>query len=100
MHHSVENRIGQGRVAQIFEPVLDRQLAGDECETRVMAFIEDFQQVAARLIRKGRQYPVIERPDIGAGQLGQQLREAPCRQAWLDNAQDRKVIPTPVEAVT
>ena len=46
MDESVQNSIGQGRIADGLVPVLDRELAGDDRGAAAVAVFEDFQQVA------------------------------------------------------
>ena len=47
MANAVEDGIGEGRVADGLVPVLDGQLACDDCGGAAVAVFEDFQQVSA-----------------------------------------------------
>jgi len=43
VQEAVENRVCQGRIVDGFEPLTDRQLAGDQCGTPAMAVFHDLQ---------------------------------------------------------
>jgi hypothetical protein len=60
MHQAVKERVGQRRITQGLMPVLDRQLAGDNRGSAIMAVFDDLQQVATVFITERREPPVIK----------------------------------------
>ena len=47
MHDAVEDRVGEGGVAEVGVPVLDRQLAGDHRRAAADPVVEELEQIAA-----------------------------------------------------
>ena len=60
MNETVQDRVCQGRIAEIGMPGIDGLLAGDQRGASVDAVIEDFEQIRAILGGQRRQAPVIE----------------------------------------
>ena len=69
MHQAIEDGIGDGAVAEISVPLLDRQLAGDERGTPVVAVVEDLEQIAHGLIGERRDTEVVDENQIGFSEL-------------------------------
>jgi hypothetical protein len=63
----VEDCVCQGRVADGLVPVVNRQLAGDDCRSASVAVFKDFQQVSALCGGEHGQPPIIEDQDVGLG---------------------------------
>jgi hypothetical protein len=57
-------------------PVLDRELAGDDCGPAVIAIFEEFQEVPAIVITERGEAPVVENEDVCLGQGGHELHIA------------------------
>ena len=57
LHQPVEHRVSNRGVAYPFEPVLDRQLAGDDGCACVGTIINDLQQISPGLRIHGRHAP-------------------------------------------
>lgn len=70
----VEDRIGDGAIAQVGVPLIERQLAGDQGGSPVVPIIEDLEQIAHRLIGERGDAEVIEDQQIGLGQLPEERR--------------------------
>ena len=77
VHEAVEDRVGEGRVAEVVVPFLDRQLAGDDGGAPAVAVLDDLEQVAAVLGAQRCEAPVVEDQDVGLGEAGEQLGVAP-----------------------
>lgn len=77
MDEPVEDGVGQGGIAQGLMPVRDRQLAGDDGGAGLVAFVQEFQQVAAAGIIEQGQPPVVEHQHLDLGQGRHQRDEAP-----------------------
>ena len=65
--NAIEDCIGQGWVADGFVPVLDGQLAGDDCRGAAVAVFEDFQEVAALGGGEDGEAPIVDNQHIHAG---------------------------------
>jgi hypothetical protein len=70
---AIEDGIGERRVADDLIPSLDRQLAGDQDRTGVVAILDDLQEVAALLGIELLRSPVVEDEKIDAGKGAQEL---------------------------
>jgi hypothetical protein len=57
VHDAIEDRVGEGGVAELGMPVLDRQLAGDHRRAAADTVVEELEQIAA-LLRRRRGYGV------------------------------------------
>ncbi len=66
VNDTIENGIGQGWVADGFVPVLDGQLACDDCGGAPMAVFEDFQEVPAL---RERRRPETSKAEVGLPNL-------------------------------
>jgi hypothetical protein len=74
VNDAVEDRIGEGRIADDVVPAIDRHLAGEQDRTGVVAVFDDFEQVAGLVWRERLRAPIIEDeqfdPAEGAQQFG------------------------------
>ncbi len=59
MHDAIKDRVGEGRVAELVVPALDRQLAGDHRRAAADTVVEELEQIAALGRRRRRQPPVV-----------------------------------------
>lgn len=59
VHQTVEDCVPKCGVADQVVPVLDGQLAGDECSLAAVAVFDHFQEVAPFAISERRQAPVV-----------------------------------------
>src|SRR3990170_4575852 len=62
----IEDRVGKRRGGDGAMPVGDRELAGDEGAGLVEPVVDDFQEVAAELLRERSQAEVIEYEQLDA----------------------------------
>ena len=76
MHDAIEDRVGEGRVAEVGVPVFDRQLAGDHRRAAADTVVEELEQIAALGRRRRRQTPVVDHDQVEPGQLHQPPAEA------------------------
>jgi hypothetical protein len=60
VHEPVEDGVGDGAIAEIGMPPIERQLAGDEDRGAIVSIVEDLQQVAHRLIGERRETEVVD----------------------------------------
>ena len=60
MDETVKDGIGECRVAHQLVPVVDRELAGDECGSAFVAVFEDLEQITALLVGHGRETEVVQ----------------------------------------
>ena len=67
MDETIEDGVGQGWVADRFVPVLDGQLAGDDCGCAAVAVFEDFQEVPAFRGGEDGEAPIVDDQHIHAG---------------------------------
>ena len=65
---------GEGRLADEFVPVVDRELAGDQGGGATVAVVDDLQQIASRVGVHWCQAPIVENqqldPAEGCHELG------------------------------
>lgn len=73
VHQSIENGVGQGRIAEVLMPVRHWQLTGDQGRTDIETVIQDLQQIALVFIGERGHTQIVQDDQIGLGQLGQQL---------------------------
>ena len=103
---SVEDGVGESSVANGFVPEIDGQLGRDQGGLRVVAIVEDLEQIAAMRILEGCAQPVVEHDQVhvvesgelvlvgsvgpGDVQVVQEQRspEVPGREAFLARPQD------------
>src|SRR5471032_173688 len=76
MHEAVEDRVGEGRIADDLMPGIDRQLAGDQRRAGAITVLDDLHEVAPLVGREPVWAPVIEDQQIGLGKRAEQTREA------------------------
>ena len=76
MHEPVEDGVVVGGFADRFVPVLDRQLAGDQGGSALVAVFEDFQQIAPLGRGELGQSPIVQNDQIGSGEFSHDLRIA------------------------
>ena len=68
MHDTVENRIGQRGITQVFVPALDRQLARDNRGSVAVSVVEDLEEVLPLRILEPDEAPIIKDQDVDARQ--------------------------------
>ena len=73
MHETVENRVGERRVADDVMPLVDGKLAGHDRRAHAVAVLEDLEQVVAVLGAERSQRPIVHHQDLG---LGERLEDA------------------------
>src|SRR5262249_40784890 len=71
---AIEDGVGKRWIADDLVPALDRQLAGDENRTDIVAILDDLKQVAALFSVELLWSPVIENEEIDARKSAQELR--------------------------
>lgn len=81
---AVEDSVGQRGFADVFVPVFDRQLAGDDRGSGVGAVVYHFQQIVPFALHQRRQAPVVKDEQIGLGERCQPLAEAPIGMRHLE----------------
>ena len=77
----VENGVGECRIADGLVPVIDRQLAGDDCRATTVAVFEDFQQIPPLCRCEHGQPPIIEDQDVDPGNRLEHAGVTPIR--WM-----------------
>ena len=65
---AIEDGVGVGRVADDLVPFVDRDLAGEDGRSAVVAFFEDFVEIAASAGVEGIEAPIVEDEELGAAQ--------------------------------
>jgi hypothetical protein len=70
MDDAIEDRIGHGRIAQVFMPAIARGLTRDNRGPRAVAVVEDLEQVLALGIFEPDESPIIENQHIVRTPLG------------------------------
>jgi hypothetical protein len=91
MDQPVEHGIGDGGIADVRMPVVDRQLAGDDGGGAAMAVVDDLQQVASLLCGERGQTTIIEDQDLYAGEALEHAGIAPiaaCQAEAFQHARD------------
>ena len=76
VHQSIQNGVGERRVADIVVPVLDRKLTGDQRRARADPVIEEFEQISAFACAHGRDREVVDDQQAGLGDGGQPFGKA------------------------
>lgn len=74
VNESIEDRIGDRAIAEVSVPLIDRQLTGHERGATIVAIVENFRQVADRLLAQRREAEVIDQRQVGIGELSIQCR--------------------------
>ena len=77
MHDAIEDRVGDGRIAEVFMPAIARELTRDDRGPRAIAVVEDLQQVLALRVFEPDESPVIEDEDIDPREARQHGRVRP-----------------------
>ena len=72
MDQPVADGVGEGGVADDLVPGLDRELAGDERRSALVAVLDHLQEVAALLVLEGSEAPVVDDQKLGARQTRQE----------------------------
>src|SRR4029453_17999065 len=68
VNQAVEHRVGDGGIADMLVPELDRDLAGDDGRGAIMPIVDDLHQIAAPVGGQGGDAPVIENQQLHPGQ--------------------------------
>ena len=100
VNDTIEDGIGNGGIADDLVPVFERQLAGDEYRSDVVAIFDDLEEISALVGIEGFRPPVIddEQFDIGyrsqhAGIASIATRQGEgCEQARRSVIDDREII--------
>jgi hypothetical protein len=77
VHQAVQNAVGQRGIANLFVPLGDGQLAGQNGRARLIAVFADFQEVAPLAFPERSMRPIIHDQHICAGQSSQLGSQAP-----------------------
>ena len=75
LQEAVEDRVGEGRIADVFVPVLEGELTGDEGGTDADAVVEEFEQVVALARSEGRDGEVVDDDELELGERGESFTE-------------------------
>src|SRR5271154_1563904 len=65
---AVEDGVGEGGVADDFAPLIDGNLAGDQCRSPAVAVFEDLEEVDALSLDEDLQAPVVEDQQVDPGE--------------------------------
>ena len=74
MHDAIEDRVGDGRITEVFMPAIARELTRDDRGPRAIAVVEDLQEVLALRVFEPDESPVIEDEDIDPREARQHRR--------------------------
>ena len=66
VNEAIEDGVGAGRVADDVTPLLDRNLAGDDRRSALMAVFQDFEEIALLGLCERRQTPVVQDQELDA----------------------------------
>jgi hypothetical protein len=99
---AIEYGVGNGGIADVSVPIVDRQLGGDDGRSTAVSIIGDLQQIAPLLCGERCQSPVIEDQNLDARQALEQAgiasitsRQAkPFEHAWHALIEHRAIIAT------
>jgi hypothetical protein len=69
VNQTIEDGIGQRGIADDLVPAVDGHLAGDDQRSRVVAIVDDLQQIAALLGGERLWAPVVQNEQIDPGEL-------------------------------
>src|SRR2546430_11765074 len=75
MDDAIENGVGQGGIANDLMPAIDRDLAGDQQGSPVVAIIDDLEQIAALLGIERLRPPIVDDQQAGAFERAHQPRQ-------------------------
>lgn len=73
---AIEDGVGQRGVVQVFVPVLDGQLAGDDARSTADPIVHLLEQIGPLRLVEGRDSPVIDQQHVGAPDGGKPPSEA------------------------
>src|SRR5487761_2467390 len=73
---AIKDCIGDGRVADVLVPMLDRKLTGEERGACADAIIEQFEQIGALARTDGSNGEIINHHEVHLGDSSQALAEA------------------------
>src|SRR6516165_11974086 len=76
MDQPVKNAVGQGRVADLLMPALDRDLAGEDRRVQLVAIFANLQEVASLRFRQGGVGPIVDHQQVDLGQASQKAAQA------------------------
>ena len=65
---AIEDRVGDGGIADDFIPVIDRNLTGDDGRAPLVAVFDDLEEVAALIVIELLRSPVVENEQVGSRQ--------------------------------
>ena len=77
VNEPIEDRVGEGTIADHLVPYLDRELTGDQRGAVDVAVVHDLQQVAALLVVQRSEPPVVDDEQVGLGDRGEELQVPP-----------------------
>ena len=72
VNEAVEDGVGEGRIADDLAPLLDRNLAGDDRRSALMAVLQDFEEIALFGLCERRQTPVVQDQELDAREAFEQ----------------------------
>ena len=70
---AIQNRISNGWVSDIFVPVFNRQLTGNDGGGMAMPLLDDLQEIPPFRICHGGQSQVVDGKEMGFAELGHDL---------------------------
>ena len=76
VQEAVKDCVGEGRVADVFVPMLDGELAGEERGACADAIIEQFEEVGALARTDGGDRKIVDHHEVHLGDGSQALAEA------------------------
>ena len=76
VHEPVEDGVGEGRIAEVVVPMLNRKLAGDERGAGADTIVEQFEQVGALACAHRGDGEVVDQDEVDFGDGGEALAEA------------------------
>jgi hypothetical protein len=76
VHDTIEDGVGEGRLANDVVPAAHRQLAGEERRGASVAILDDLEEVAALLGEHGFWSPIVENQQMGSAEAAKQARVA------------------------
>jgi len=69
VQNSIADGVGHGRVAKVVVPFRRGQLAGDDGGAKAVAIFQQLEQIAALLLFRWRDRPIVQHQQIDAGEL-------------------------------
>lgn len=75
MQEAIEQSVGHSWFAEIFMPMSDGRLTGNERSAKGVTVFDDFEQIMTFVLVDGFETKVVEDQEIRFGQLGQALGE-------------------------